>query len=275
MERQGLVGAMPLGERWRAQGCIDGATKYLGTYDTEEEAHAVFMREKERVASERAREAEAEVDRILAGPTYIYEGGKGRGASLNGLKFKIVEAYGPHQAVAVPLDDAGVPAFANQTKVSLAYLTLVPEPPTTQVVEREPDVERRVWDHPKSATVPEAPTTGIQDDVLRFATRTNHHDVMWAVEFAKRHAVGKAAHTLSVLLGEAGIERQLEWLRMNTSLSGEHIRAVEVRVTSGLFMDDTARAAVRVLHKEYPDAFEEPDAELVALFGEDAEDEEE
>jgi hypothetical protein len=281
MERVGMIGAMPMGGRWRSQGYIDGNTKYLGTYDSEEEAHKVFMREKDRVQAEREAAAVVEVERILAGPTYVYEGGKGRGAALNGIKFKIVEAHGPHQAVVVPLDESGVPEFSNQTKVSLAYLTQEPEQPAAQApavrveFEREPDigdVPEGVWNQTappsKSAAVTIDPTTvsGIKADVLRFATRSSRHDVMWALEFVEKHVRGDAAKVLSVLMGQAGIEQQLEWLRANTNISSDFIRDVERQVTSGLFMDDTARAAARVLHKEYPESFNEPAGYLSEFF---------
>lgn len=255
MERIGLVGAMPLGLRWRSQGYIDGTTKYLGTFDTEDEAHEVFMREKSRVLAQQEAEAASEVERILAGPTYRYEGGKGRGASFNGTLFKVVEAYGPHQAVVVPLDPSGTPDFASQTKVSLAYLTQVPD--------ASPEKKVVVESTPVQVVVA---SSNLEEDVLRFATRDRRRDVSWALDFVEKHARGEAVQMMEVLLGNAGVERQLEWLRVNTNVSSDTIRVIERQVTSGLFMDGEARSAARVLHKGFPDSFEEPDSDLQDFF---------
>jgi hypothetical protein len=288
MERAGLIGAMPMGGRWRSQGYIDGSTKYLGTFDTEEEAHEVFMREKERVAAVREKEAAEEVERILAGPTYVYEGGKGRGAALNGQHFKIVEAHGPHQAVVVPVDAEGIPSFSAQTKVSLAYLTEVAKPALDPQLAQTLAEEAAGWDSGKikpggwepapeavplarpvrvaSVTVDPSATRDVRADVLRFATRTSCTDVSWAVEFAKKHARPEVAQVLAVLTGTAGIQQQLEWLRINTFVSSEVIREVEQSITSGLFMDESVMAAARALRREWPESQAPVDDDILDMY---------
>ena len=40
--RQHLKGAVPAGKRWRSQGHVSGKTRYLGTFDTEQEAHEAY-----------------------------------------------------------------------------------------------------------------------------------------------------------------------------------------------------------------------------------------
>lgn len=44
--RTGLLGVAPNGKRWMAMIMANGKRKYLGTYDTPEEAHAAYLHEK-------------------------------------------------------------------------------------------------------------------------------------------------------------------------------------------------------------------------------------
>lgn len=131
MKRVGLVGAMPSGNRWRAQGSIDGSSKYLGTFDSEEEAHEVFVRERDRMLATRVAKV-ALIERLLLdGPTFVYEGRKGRGADLNGKHFKVLKAHGTFQSIVVPLTATGTLDFAGQTTVTSCYLKpLTNTPPT-------------------------------------------------------------------------------------------------------------------------------------------------
>lgn len=295
MERIGLVGAMPLGGRWRAQGYIDGSTKYLGTFDTEEEAHQVFLREKARVEAEREAEAAREVERILAGPTYVYEGGKGRGANFNGTLFKVIEAHGPHQVLAVPLDDAGMPDFTARTKVTLAYLKELPAPkpgldpaligqlakeaadwdsgkltpkdwePAPEAVPLARPVVATQVDASRSAaiTVDPSATKGLQEAVRRFATRSRGQDVTWALDFLKEHGRADASAFADAVTGTKDISDQLAWLRKNTTLPLTLIDGVERGLVGGLFVNDEVAAAARVLHREFPESFDEPDMRYV------------
>lgn len=90
-ERKGLVGASPVGNRWRSQGYIHGSVTYLGTYDTEEEAHEIYVKTKADAEQKKADEEAARLQEILDGPTYLYENGIGRGAQNNGKRFKLWE----------------------------------------------------------------------------------------------------------------------------------------------------------------------------------------
>ena len=86
-DRQGLKGAAPVGNRWRAQGNLGGSVRYLGTFDTEEEAHEVYVAAKK--AHDEAK-AEDEAEWLANAPVYLYDGGIGRGARLNGTRYKLV-----------------------------------------------------------------------------------------------------------------------------------------------------------------------------------------
>ena len=258
MEREGLLGAMPVGARWRSQGYIDGTTKYLGTYDSEDEAHRVFMAEKERVTAEKEAEAEVEVNRILSGPTFLYEGGKGRGASLNGTRFKIIAAHGPHQALVVPLRESGDPDFTEQTKVNTAYLTELPTE-EAPAVEPTPVVAAPVPARQAALTVDSAVTV---DDVLRFAMNTRKHDTLWALDFVGVHGTEEIAKAVPILQGAGGIEQALVWLRKNTTIPRSCILEAEKRITGSLFMSSEAQTAARVLHKGFPDSFDAPEEDI-------------
>lgn len=94
-DRLGLVGAQPVGNRWRAQGHIDGSVRYLGTFDTEQEAHDRYQEAVREVQGLRRDTLRAEMEeaekRIASAPEFVYDGGKGRGAGLNGMRFRLME----------------------------------------------------------------------------------------------------------------------------------------------------------------------------------------
>ena len=274
-ERQGLVGAMPVGERWRAQGHIGGVTKYLGTFDTEEEAHAVFVRARDEAEAARRAEAEKEVDRILAGPTFEYRGGVGRGAVHNGRKFKVVEVRGPHQALVVPVSADGVPDFTSQIQVTRAYLFEVEAPTNPAAVTVAPNDPRAEEEDeeelqhvpsdsffdsiepavPKvaagvSTSTPEA----LRKDIVRFAFRGARQDIFWAYEFAEQRARPKVASTFAAISGTAGFQRQLEWLRVNTTIPSDVIDAVERDYLAGLYVTPEMCREARAFAKEVPES---------------------
>jgi len=73
----GLIGAsLTRGGKWRSQGYFDGTTKYLGSFDTEAEAHAAYMAEKRRreVGNPKPDLADGVPDIHATGGTYIYIG---------------------------------------------------------------------------------------------------------------------------------------------------------------------------------------------------------
>lgn len=255
-ERQGLVGAMPVGDRWRSQGCVGGTTKYLGTFDTEEEAHQVFIRARDEAEAARRAEAEKEIDRILSGPTFEYRGGVGRGAVHNGRRFKVVEARGSHQSVVVPVCADGVPDFTGQTTVTTAYLYEVkassPEAVVVDPAAKEPPAVRPAV----QASAPAAPATSdaLHEEVVRFIRRPARTDVSWAFEFAEKHARPKAAAFFAALAGTSGVQQQLEWLRANTDVPSSLISQVEREHLQGLYVTDEVRTASRVLNKEFPES---------------------
>jgi hypothetical protein len=249
-ERLGLVGAMPLGNgRWRAQGYLHdgqvGGVKYLGTFDTEEEASAVFLREKERLELERNKAAEVEVERILAGPTYTYQGGVGRGASLNGTRFKVVEAKDAHNVVAVPVLGDGSLAFDAQRVVLMAYLR--EEPPSEAPKTAALTVDEAP---PQRATV--APDReAMKKEVIRFVARQHGHDITFALDFLLTHGERKLFNTLAHIRGDRTFSQQIAWLRANTRIPSDLLDQLEKEALNGLFMDDEAKAAARVLPKEF------------------------
>lgn len=268
-ERQGLVGAMPVGERWRAQGCVGGVTRYLGTFDSEEEAHQVFIRARDAAEAERRADAEREIDRILSGPTMEYRGGVGRGAVHNGRRFKVVEARGPHQAVVVPVDMAGVPDFTGQTTVTSAYLYEVPPEPEAkpEAVTVDPvttdhrlrELEARCQAPP---VVESSARSALRESVLRFVRRPARTDIPWAYEFAEKHARPKAAAFFASLSGTSGMQQQLEWLRVNTTVPSDIVDAVEREHIGGLYMNDEAKSAARVLRAAFPESMSADTSDL-------------
>lgn len=132
--RQGLVGATPVGNRWRAQGNIDGSIRYLGTFDTEEEAHEAYVAAKN--AAQAVKEQE-EADWLASAPEYVYEGGIGRGARLNGTRYKMVSDEMPEHLILRQIGDDGSIASDNVI-LNRRYLRLVePEEETSKVVEKE------------------------------------------------------------------------------------------------------------------------------------------
>jgi DNA-binding XRE family transcriptional regulator len=75
------------GGRWRAQGHINGTTRYLGTYDTQEEAHGVFM-EARRLAKEQAVDPPERMAVVpVVGHHFRYFG---RRSALNGAWVEVV-----------------------------------------------------------------------------------------------------------------------------------------------------------------------------------------
>jgi len=244
-ERLGLVGAMPLGNgRWRAQGYLHdgqvGGVKYLGTFDTEEEASAVFLREKERLEAERHKAAEVEVERILSSPTYVYQGGVGRGASLNGTRFKVVQAKDAHNVVAVPVLGDGSLAFDAQRVVLMAYLR---EEPAEVAKTASLTVEA---DAPRAASLSQPERKALREEIHRFVSRSNGHDITFAHDFLLTHAERKLSNTLAHIRGNRTFSQQIEWLRVNTRLPHDLLREIEQQALSGLFMGDEAQAAARV-----------------------------
>ncbi|MDB4278089.1 hypothetical protein N9917_00505 [Deltaproteobacteria bacterium] len=81
-----LLGTTPApGGRWKAQGHINGTTRYLGTYDSQDEAHTAFM-EAKRQASSKPEEATFSVAPTV-GRCLRYVG---RRASLRGAWVEVV-----------------------------------------------------------------------------------------------------------------------------------------------------------------------------------------
>jgi hypothetical protein len=240
---------MPVGDRWRAQGYIDGKHQYLGTFDTEEDAHRVFTRAKEDAEEGRRMEVEAEVERILAGPTFVYEGGVGRGAPLNGKRFKMVEIKEPHSAIVVPLLSDGTLGWDAQRTILRAYLHEVgqetlplPEPPKTAAATSS-----------AALTVEQGSRVAVKADLVKFVGRPVHQDLPWAVDFVARHGRAEARTVSRVLSGVGGIQQQLEWLRANTTLPADLVDEVERETLGDLFETKESKAAARVLAREYPE----------------------
>jgi len=247
-ERLGLVGAMPLGNgRWRAQGYLHdgqvGGVKYLGTFDTEEEASAVFLREKERLEAERHKAAEVEVERILSSPTYVYQGGVGRGASLNGTRFKVVQAKDAHNVVAVPVLGDGSLAFDAQRVVLMAYLREEPaEVAKTASLTVEADAPPRTG----AASLSQPEREALKKEILRFVSRQDGRDITFAHDFLLAHALRKLFNTLAHIRGDRTFSQQIEWLRVNTRLPPDLLQEIEQDTIGGLFMSPDAQSAARV-----------------------------
>lgn len=188
--RVGLVGAQPVGNRWRAQGCIDGSVKYLGTFDTEQEAHDKFKEAVQRVHEARRTaalaESEAEAQRLADAPEFVYVGGVGRGANLNGKRFRLMDeddGVTQHVLVAeVQPPDEGAPhpyVDPTQTRPLLrSYLRAVERTPDLQVryfgVEPQEDApsseERdpagRAFDRAVAEAMAEAPELSLASEVV-------------------------------------------------------------------------------------------------------------
>ena len=258
-ERLGLIGALPTGNKWRAQGYIGGITRYLGTFLTEEEASAVFLHEKGRVDAETHAEAEAEVTRILASPTYTYEGGKGRGANLNGQKFKIMETSGPHQMLCVPLLSDGTLGFDAQKVILSAYLKEeIPIPEVAQVTIASEQAETIKEPHdyaPKS----------IIEDIRRFTSRHSGHDLEWALQFIIEHGKPEVAAVAQALLGDGSIPDRLDWLLFATDIPKDTLRQLEMASLRDVFSNEESRAARQALPKAFPDIFSDLGEELDPL----------
>ncbi|MDB4278148.1 hypothetical protein N9917_00960 [Deltaproteobacteria bacterium] len=142
--RLGLTGAAPVGNRWRAQGFISGSVRYLGTFDSEQEAHEAYMTA--RKANDDAKE-QAESEWMANAPLYIYAGGIGRGARLNGRSFKLVNDELPQHLIVREISDDGT-QLGNPVTLSRKYLHRVeveveatPEPGGTQPAPQDLVVE--------------------------------------------------------------------------------------------------------------------------------------
>jgi len=250
-ERLGLVGAMPLGNgRWRAQGYLHdgqvGGVKYLGTFDTEEEASAVFLREKERLEAERHKAAEVEVERILSSPTYVYQGGVGRGASLNGTRFKVVQAKDAHNVVAVPVLGDGSLAFDAQRVVLMAYLREEPTAPVTAEAPVGTKTAALTVEAPVRGAAPQIDREALKKEVVRFVSREHGRDITFALDFLLSHSERKLFNTLAHIRGDRTFSQQIAWLRANTNLPSDLLNQIEQEALGGLFMGDEAQAAARV-----------------------------
>lgn len=240
-ERMRLVGAMPLGNgRWRAQGYLHdgnvGGVKYLGTFATEEEASAVFLHEKERLEVERYKAAEAEADRILSGPTYVYQCGVGRGASLNGTRFKIIQTKDAHSALAAPLLEDGSLAFDAQRVVLMAYL--------------HEEVEPQRVDRTAGLTV-ETDQEILKKEVLKFVSRAcgQSDNISLVLDFLQAYGEPKLRNTLAHIRGDRTFSQQIAWLRANTHIPPNLLRQIESEALNGLFMGDDAQAMGSVNRK--------------------------
>lgn len=232
MGRIGLVGAMPLGTRWRSQGHIEGSTRYLGTFDTEEEAHRAFLREKENAEQARAAAIQEEVARLLATPTFLYAGGKGRGAAFNGRHFKILSTHGHHQALVVPFNGDTLD-FDAQVIVTSSYLQELPQTPPANLPEEEVPAEVEI-------------PAGLREAVIHFLTRPAGENITWAVKLAEHHAQRHAQKTIACLSGKAGISEQARWLRENTDIPPTLIHDVEWEILGGLVSDIHGDAVQRI-----------------------------
>lgn len=257
-DRQGLTGALPAGNKWRAQGYIGGTTRYLGTFDTEEEASAVFLHEKEQVDAATRSEAEAAIDRILASPTYVYEGGKGRGATLNGQRFKTIEASGPHQMVCVPILSDGSLGFDAQKIILSAYLREEPKTPEmaqiTIAAERpteQAEINNLVT---KGSLSPEYATI---EEIRRFTSRHTGCDLEWTLHFIIKHGKPEVAAVAQALLGNGSIPERLDWLQFATNIPKDTLRQLEMASLQNAFHNEDSRAAQRVLPKAFPDSFDD------------------
>lgn len=218
-ERIGLVGAIPVGDRWRAQGYVNGTTRYLGTFDSEEDASAVFLHEKDKVEAQRHAEAEAEVERILASPTFVYEGGKGRGATLNGHRFKVIAPNGPHQSTCVPVLSDGTLGFDARRIVLNAYLKEEPKPVVAEII---------VASAAPPTTTPES-EAGIRGEVLRFINRVPHQDTDWSLRFLIKHGRPGIQPVIDVVVGQGGVAEMVKFLRDATDVPESVLRDVEQR----------------------------------------------
>ena len=251
-ERLGLVGAMPVGPRWRAQGHLGNGVKYLGTFDTEEEASAVFLRAKEQIETERMKEAEVEVDRILSSPTHVYQGGVGRGASLNGTRFKIIEAKDAHNVVAVPVLGDGTLAFDAQRVVLMAYLREETAPEPSQKAASITVDPTPFEQNPVNAPVASKDRVQLKEDILKFVSRQKGQDTHRALEFLESNSRGKLWHTIQHIKGGPEFSEQLEWLRANTNLPGDLLTEIENEALNGLFMStDEQKATTRILKNAF------------------------
>ena len=172
MDRHGLVGAQPVGNRWRAQGHIDGSVRYLGTFDTEQEAHDRYqeaVREVQGLHRETLRAEMEEIEkRVAAAPEFVYDGGKGRGAVLNGMRFRLMEedkGTTQHLIVAPVLTDtSNLRSYEVRAVDGHPYINPAESRPLLRSylkpVERTPDV-RVIHPHVEGVQpqigVPEAP----------------------------------------------------------------------------------------------------------------------
>lgn len=245
-DRLGLVGAVPVGDRWRAQGYVNGTTRYLGTFDSEEEASAVFLHEKDKVEAIRHAEAEAEVERILASPTFVYEGGKGRGATLNGHRFKVLAPNGPHQSTCVPVLSDGTLGFDARRIVLNAYLKEEPKPVVAEIIVAAPK--------PKVADRVQEPDAGVKDEVLRFINRVPHQDTDWSLRFLIKHGRPGIQPVIDAVVGQGGVSEMVDFLRDATDVPESVLREAEKDTLGSLYMDDEARAAQRVMPRAFPEA---------------------
>ena len=87
--------------RWKAQISLGGKPKYLGTFDSQEEAHDVYLAAKsQRGTATKKKETPliSHVDGIQVHHSYLYAGGIGAGQALNGRRF-LVEKFLPGKVV--------------------------------------------------------------------------------------------------------------------------------------------------------------------------------
>lgn len=111
-ERTRLVGASPTPSgKWRAQGHINGTTRYLGTYDTEEEAHAAFMEAKRQAeAGDGSRNNTSDGPQV--GDQFRYEG---RARDLRGVFVEVQGVRANGRLVVSPIGGSSLHRVSLQT----------------------------------------------------------------------------------------------------------------------------------------------------------------
>jgi len=201
-----LPGTTPSsGGKWRAQISIDGKPRYLGTFETPEQAHAAYTTAKQlHKARARKKKGLTQNGDIQVNHIYVYQGGRGAGKALNGTRFLVCRFITEDTAGVKTLTPEGEPS-GKERRVFIRFLD-----PSSGVQGPDISPEMTLADRLK-AEMQRIQQQDPTDPILVVLQESLEHvqDENKQVQAAKQ--------VEKILKGSLSIEETLRWLLPNVS----------------------------------------------------------